>query len=94
MRDRPADREELRMSERGKDHRITFTVDGEEHVTSEKELTPNQIMAIAGIDAGSHYLVEIRGRHRESFEDRGDELIRLKDGMKFISVATGPTPVS
>lgn len=82
------------MEQEGKPGKIGFKVDGEEHRTAKKELTPNEIMGIAKIDAASHYLVEIRGRHRESFEGRGDEAIHMKDGMRFISVSTGPTPVS
>lgn len=77
-----------------KPHQVSFEVDGELYHTDQKTLTPDQIMALAHIDPYSHYLIEIRGRHRESYEGRASEPIRMKDGMRFISVSSGPTPVS
>ena len=73
---------------------IEFEVDGEPLTTSDKTLTPNQIMALAEVDAATHYLVEIKGRHRKSYEGRADEAIHMHEKQKFITVATGPTPVS
>lgn len=71
-----------------------FEVDGEPFETAEKRLTPNQILGIAGVDPANHYLVELKGRHQTSYKDEPDKPIRVQDGDRFISVATGPTPVS
>jgi hypothetical protein len=74
--------------------KITLTVDGERVTTHEDLLTPNQILTLAQVDPTSHYLVEIKGRHQTSYQDRGDEQIRVHDGDVFVSVSTGPTPTS
>ncbi|MEU6242791.1 hypothetical protein [Streptomyces sp. NPDC047024] len=49
----------------------TVTVDGE-LVEVPKRTTPNAVLALAGIDAGTHYLVRIAGRHQHSFAGRGE----------------------
>jgi hypothetical protein len=82
------DREEHR-------HPIHFKVDGEPYTTEAKELTPNEIIReFAGLDVTSHYLVEIQGHKKESFEGRGDVPIMLTEGEKFQVIRIGPTPVS
>lgn len=76
------------------EHVITFDVDDEPIETTEKTLTPNEIMGLAKVDPTNHYLVEVKGRNQESFEGRDDEPIKIHAKEKFITVATGPTPVS
>lgn len=71
-----------------------FTVDGDPFSTEAHELTPNAIMAIAGVDGSTHYLVEIRGRTQISYRDAPDEPIHLHEHAKFATLCTGPTPVS
>jgi hypothetical protein len=73
---------------------IVITVDGEPHETTARELTANQILTLAGVDPSTNYLVEIRGRDQESFQGRGETTIHLHPHQAFVSVATGPTPVS
>jgi hypothetical protein len=75
---------------------ITYTLDGEPHTTTEKTLTPRQILTAAGIDAGNHYLVLLHGDsgERTSYEHRMDETIHMHPNMRFVSVSTGPTTVS
>jgi hypothetical protein len=73
---------------------ITFTVDGEPVTTTERHLTPNQILELAGLDPASHYLVEIKDRHQTSYQGRGGEPMRVHNHEVFVSVSTGPTPVS
>ena len=77
-------------------HGVTFeyTVDGEEQTTHEHTLTPTQILSNAGIDPASHYLVELRGKHQVSYQGKPNEEIHMHEHQRFISVATGPTPVS
>lgn len=75
-------------------HPVTFSVDGEA-VTSEKRvLTPVQIMDLAGVDPSNHYLVRVEGRHQDSYQDRPNEELTVHDGETFVTVSTGPTPVS
>lgn len=75
---------------------FTYTLDDEPHTTSDKTLTPRQILSSAGIDASNHYLVLLHGNsgERTSYEHRMDETIHMHPNMRFISVSTGPTPVS
>ena len=46
------------------------------------------------IDPDTHYLKLIGGKHQESYKDKPNEPIHMHKGMTFISIATGPTPVS
>ena len=77
-------------------HVIHFTVDGEPCETKEKELTPNQIIKrFAGKDPATHYLMQIvHGHEPISYQGKGEDPIRLREGMKFQVMSTGPTPVS
>ncbi len=75
-------------------HTINYFVDDEPQTTNSHELTPRQILENAGIDANSHYLVQIQGHHRISYEEKPDTPIHLHQQERFISVSTGPTPVS
>ena len=71
-----------------------YTVDGEPQETEAHQLTPNQILTHAGLDPGTHYLVEIKGDTKESFQGKGEVELHMHEGMVFVSVFTGPTPVS
>jgi hypothetical protein len=71
-----------------------YSVDDEPQATDQHTLTANQILTKAGIDVAIHYLVEIKGASRESYQDRGDVEIHIHQHQRFISVKTGPTPVS
>jgi hypothetical protein len=73
---------------------ITFTVDGEPVTTTVAELTPNDILRLAGIDPATNYLVRVKGREQESFQGRGNDPIRVHQHEVFVSVSTGPTPTS
>jgi hypothetical protein len=76
---------------------IHYTLDDEPQETTEKVLTPRQIMASAKpvpIDPDTHYLVQIEGRHQISYQGKPDEEIHMHEKMRFVSVSTGPTPVS
>jgi len=86
--------EEIQEAEHHK-HEIHFTVDAEPHNTDKRELTPNQIIRkYGGKDPATHYLVQIKGKDKISYEGRGDEEIKMHDGMHFQVVSKGPTPVS
>jgi hypothetical protein len=71
----------------------TVTVDGEP-VEVPKHTTPNAVLRLAGIDAATHYLVRITGRHQHSFAGRGEEEITVHERETFVSVSTGPTPTA
>src|SRR5262245_45980773 len=60
-----------------KPHVVHYTVDGEPQETTEHMLTPVQIMQKAGIDPNTHYLVELVGNHRKSYQDAPNEPINI-----------------
>ena len=81
--------------DKGRAHEIHFTVDGEPYETTERELTPNEIIRqFAKMDPVTHYLVQIQGNHKESFQGKGDIPIKMHNEMNFQVISTGPTPVS
>lgn len=71
-----------------------YTVDDKSQTTDQHKMTPNQILEKAGISPTNHYLVQIEGKNRISYESKGDEEIEMHDNMKFISISFEPTPVS
>lgn len=76
------------------EHEIHYEVDAEDQTTTKKILTPVEILTKAGIDAATHYLVQVKGHHQESYKDTPDLQVHVHAHMKFISISTGPTPVS
>lgn len=76
-------------------HEIQFTLDGEPEITHDHELTPNFIIREFGKkDPASHYLVQLQGNHRESYEGKGEDPIKLHNNLRLQIISTGPTPVS
>jgi len=75
-------------------HEIDFEVDNEHLETRSHELTPVQIMVLAGIDPANHYLTEIEGHHQKSLKDAPNVPVRINEGRRFVSASTGPTPTS
>jgi hypothetical protein len=73
---------------------IHYEVDDEKEKTREHKLTPTQILGNAKIDPKTHYLIQLKGKHQESYKDRPDEPIRMHNHMEFITGSLGPTTVS
>lgn len=78
----------------GDPHIINYTVGDEPQTTTERQLTPTQIMSKAGINPDENYLVEIRGRQRVSYKEKPSEPIHMHEGQQFVVVFVGPVPVS
>jgi hypothetical protein len=74
--------------------RFEYTVDGEPQATTEHQLTAAQILANAGIDGATHYLVQLEGDKRISYQGRPSEPVHMHEHMRFISISMAPTPVS
>ena len=81
-------------SERPLPKTIHYTVDGEPQETTERTLTPRQIIIAAGLNPSERYLVEIKGKHQVSYKDAMDTPIHMHENQKFVTVFTGPTPVA
>jgi hypothetical protein len=76
-------------------HKIEFSIDGDPYSTTEKTLTARQLLSeFSKLDPASHYLIQVEGRHQESYADHPDDPIHLHPKQKFITAASGPTPVS
>ena len=71
---------------------VTVAVDGEQ-VTSPRETTAGGLLRAAGLDPSTRDLVRIEGRTQHPYPDPGQR-IELHEGETFITVSTGPTPVS
>ncbi len=72
---------------------IDYTVDGVTQETTEAVMTVRQILQGAGLDPENHYLVELRGANQIDHKNL-DEQLRVHEKDQFISVFTGPTPLS
>jgi hypothetical protein len=76
---------------------IHYSLDDEPQVTTNRIMTPVKIMESAKpvpIDPATHYLVQLEGDHKVSYKGKPDEPIEMHEHAKFITVSTGPTPVS
>jgi hypothetical protein len=74
------------------DHRIEFTVDGDEFTTVERRLSAAQILEVAGLNPTTHYLTLVSGKHQQRL--RNDEIVEMHDELCFVSASTEPTPTS
>ena len=75
---------------------FTYLLDDEPYTTTDKTMTPRQILTKANIDPASHYLAQLHGNsgQQTSYEGRMDEEIHMHPNMRFIAISTGPTTVS
>lgn len=74
---------------------IHYRVDDEPQESEKHKLTAMQIMEKAGVNPKTHYLTLLKPHGGdESYKDRPDAVIHLHDGMRFITLLLGPTPVS
>lgn len=73
---------------------FTYTVDAEQLTTEQHELTPRQILDKAGLSPAVYYLEIKDGNHTASYKDKLDTPIHMHEGMTFISIKMGPTPLS
>lgn len=73
---------------------LKFEVDDERYTTTEIELTPVQILSIAGLKPEQYYLKQIIGHQEISYKDKETELISMLHNPKFISCKKEPTTVS
>lgn len=75
----------------GHEHLVTVQVD-QIQVTSPQQTTAGDLLVAAGLDPTARQLVEVNGRHQTSYESTAN--LQLHRGQVFITVSTGPTPVS
>lgn len=74
---------------------IHINVDGEPVEAKSPTMTAAQIMeAYTPYTTANHYLVQVHGRERTSYQADPNVPIELRNGMRFQTVSLGPTPVS
>jgi hypothetical protein len=73
---------------------LHFEVDDEKYSTTELELTPVQILTIAGLKSEEYYLKQIVDHQEITFKDKENELISMFHNPRFISCKKGPATVS
>lgn len=74
-----------------------YTVDGEPETTEQKELTPNEILELAGIKPVSDYYLVLKNPDGSEISYKGkpeEPIIMRCIGMNFVSIYNGETPVS
>jgi hypothetical protein len=77
----------------GKHHPHTAVfIDGERFEVDGAEATASALLNLVSKSSADWYLVHKHGR--KQVEYRGDEVIELKRDERFLTVFTGPTPVS
>ncbi len=76
------------------DHTIDYTVNDEQQSTTEKILTPAEIMQRARVNPDQNYLVEIVGHEQKSYRNQPTAEIHMHEHQRFITIFIGPTPVS
>jgi len=74
------------------EHRIAIFIDGERFEVDQRRTTASALLALVSKSSADWYLVLKDGRKQTDY--RGDEVIELKLDERFLTVFTGPTPVS
>lgn len=76
---------------------IHYKLNDEPQHTTKDQMSPNDILSEAkpsSINPTENYLVQIKGHEKISYEGKGTVPIDMHDGMRFITVYTGPVKVS
>lgn len=72
-----------------------IAIDEQPYEVEDKETAVSEILALAGKDFDSYYLVQIKGKKERTRYDKDPaELVKLHEGSKFVTVFRGETPVS
>ncbi|TDB38237.1 MAG: hypothetical protein D9V44_09440 [Actinobacteria bacterium] len=82
------------MNARDERHEFEISIDGEEYTLTQKEMPATEILSLAGKSYDAFYLVEMRADHTRAEYKDGSAVVKLHNGLKFITVHVGPTPVS
>lgn len=73
---------------------IAFSVDDEEYITDEIELTPIKVFQIIGLDPSKFYLKQIKGHMEITYKNDEHKSIDMLGHLKFITCKNAPTTVS
>ncbi|OZB41960.1 MAG: hypothetical protein B7X46_14740 [Thiomonas sp. 15-66-11] len=74
---------------------IHINVDGEQEEAKSPTMTAAKIISeYTPYTTANHYLVQVHGHERISYQSDPNTPIELRNGMRFQTVSLGPTPVS
>lgn len=74
------------------DRNVPIFIDGEKYDAPEGQMTATALLSLVDKAPAEWYVVLRHGREQTEF--RGDELVPIKSGNHYLTVSTGPTPVS
>jgi hypothetical protein len=69
-------------------------INGELILASDDEMRVADLLALDGKTPGEYYLIELRGKHEQDEHRDADEVVRLRKGLRFITMFLGATTVS
>ncbi|MGC9221844.1 MAG: hypothetical protein ACP5H2_10925 [Solirubrobacteraceae bacterium] len=72
--------------------KVPIFIDGEKFEVADDPTTATALLTLVSKSSADWYLVLKHGREQADY--RGDDEIDPKSGDKFLTVFTGPTPVS
>lgn len=75
---------------RNENRTLLFTVDGDPLTTTQRALTPTQILEKAGRDPAMYYLVQVHDAHDTSYEEHPHATIHLWQDATCVSVIRRP----
>ena len=66
---------------------VEFTIDGLTYRTSVRQLSAASLLVLAGVDPDAHELRELRAHHLHPIRYRQDDLVRVRRGDRYFTVA-------
>lgn len=72
---------------------VTFEIDGVEYSLGERRATAGDLIALVGLDAATHDLIQLTGQSDHEKRLADTDSVQLTPGARFITIFTGPTPV-
>lgn len=80
------------VADKAQEHQVTVLID-RKAVKTPHRTTVGQLLSDAHIDGSRRRLVRIQGKHQTPYPDLSTKLT-LHTGEVFVTISTGPTPVS
>jgi hypothetical protein len=77
-----------------KPKKISIEIDGEKFKVEERSMTVTELLALIDLDAQESYLVELHGHGGQKKFEGADELVKLHDGIRFVSADRAPAEVA
>lgn len=73
---------------------VTFTIDGVEYTTGDRDQRASELLTLAGLDPADHDLARVVGQGNVEKQYEDDATVHITPGASFVSIFDGPTPVA